>query len=145
MANRMVTFNINGVFYNRTTDANGVAKLNINLDAGEYIITAYNLATGEQTSNEVIVLSHFVEHDDLDKVYGTPDQFVVKICDDTGKIAGAGEVVTFNINGVFYNRTTDSEGYARLNIRLDPGQYLITSYYKGESVGNKVTVRQAKD
>ncbi|WP_407380118.1 hypothetical protein [Methanobrevibacter sp.] len=39
-ANQSIAFNINGMFYNRTTDANGDAKLNINLQAGEYIITS---------------------------------------------------------------------------------------------------------
>ena len=33
-------FNINGVFYYRETNADGIAKLNINLMAGEYIITS---------------------------------------------------------------------------------------------------------
>ena len=40
LANATVKFNINGVFYNRTTNASGQAKLNINLMAGEYIITS---------------------------------------------------------------------------------------------------------
>ncbi len=141
LANTVVTFNINGVFYNRTTDSNGVAKLNINLNPGEYIITAYNLATGEMRSNTITVLTHFIEHSDLNKVYGTPDQFIVKLCDDTGKTVGAGETVRFNINGVFYNRITDANGFAKLNINLMPGEYIITSYYKNEAVSNKVTVR----
>ena len=38
-----VTFNINGVFYTRLTNDNGVANLNINLQSGKYIITSmYN-------------------------------------------------------------------------------------------------------
>ena len=143
LANKVVTFNINGVFYNRTTDANGVAKLNINLPQGEYIITAINPVSGEMISNNIVVLSHFIEHDDVDKVYRTPIPYVVKIRTDDGKVAGAGEVVKFNINGVFYNRTTDSEGFAKLNINLLPGEYIITAYYKTEAVSNKVTVRDA--
>ena len=35
-----VTFNINGVFYTRPAGDDGVARLNINLPAGEYIITS---------------------------------------------------------------------------------------------------------
>ncbi len=127
--------------YNRTTDSNGVAKLNINLNPGIYIITAYNLVTGDMRSNTITVLTHFIEHSDLNKVYGTPDQFIVKVCDDTGKTVGAGETVSFNINGVFYNRVTDANGFAKLNINLMPGEYIITSYYKNEAVSNKVTVR----
>lgn len=40
LANSEVTFNINGVFYSRKTNESGVARLNINLLAGEYILTA---------------------------------------------------------------------------------------------------------
>jgi predicted outer membrane repeat protein len=144
LANKVVTFNINGVFYNRTTDGNGVAKLNINLLPGEYVITAYNPVSGEMASNNITVLTHFVEHDDLDKVYRTPAPYTVTLRTDDGKIAGAGEVVTFNINGVFYNRTTNASGVAKLNINLMPGEYVITAYYKNEAVSNKITVREAK-
>ena len=41
LANTNVTFNINGVFYTCQTDDNGTAKLNINLNPGNYILTAY--------------------------------------------------------------------------------------------------------
>ena len=39
-AGETVNFNINGVFYQRQTDANGIVQLNINLNPGDYIITA---------------------------------------------------------------------------------------------------------
>ena len=35
-----IEFNINGVFYTRLTNASGIASLNINLQAGEYIISS---------------------------------------------------------------------------------------------------------
>ena len=142
LANRVVTFNINGVFYNRTTNAAGVAKLNINLLPGTYVITAYNPVSGEKVSNNITVLSHFVEHDDLDKVYRTPVPYTVTVCTDDGKFV-AGEVVTLNINGVFYNRTTNASGVAKLNINLMPGKYIITAYYRDEAVSNRITVREA--
>ena len=41
-----ITMNINGVFYNRTTNENGTARLNINLPPGEYILTAIDPLTG---------------------------------------------------------------------------------------------------
>ena len=40
LANAIVQFNINGVFYNKKTDDNGQAALKINLLAGEYVITS---------------------------------------------------------------------------------------------------------
>ncbi|MDR3063293.1 MAG: Ig-like domain repeat protein, partial [Methanobrevibacter sp.] len=38
---QVIVLNVHGVFYNRTTDVNGSVFLDINLDPGEYIITAY--------------------------------------------------------------------------------------------------------
>ena len=52
----------------------------------------------------------------------------------------AGQTVKFNINGVFYTKTTGSDGIARLNINLLPGQYIITSSYNGLNAANKVTI-----
>ena len=143
--NKAVTFNINGVFYYRETDVNGVARLNINLPCGEYIITAFNPVTGEMISNEIVVLTHFVEHEDLEKIYGTPTPYQVKICGDDGNVVGEGELVIFNINGVFYNRTTDNNGIASLNINLMPGVYIISSIYREEIVSNKITVIPQKN
>ena len=141
LVNKEVTFNINGVFYNRTTDNNGVAKLNINLQPGKYIITAYNPITGDTYANNIYVLSHFVEHDDLEKIYGSSTPFVIRLCDDQGNIETSGKTVTFNINGVFYNRTSDSNGYVKLNINLMAGEYIITSIYGDEAINDKITVR----
>lgn len=41
-SNQNVAFNVNGVFYSKLTDSEGVAKLksNINLMPGQYIITS---------------------------------------------------------------------------------------------------------
>ena len=50
------------------------------------------------------------------------------------------QMVTFNVNGVFYNRLTDSNGQAALNIRLPPGEYIITSSFNGVNVANKITI-----
>ena len=52
---KKVTFNINGVMYTRLSDSNGVAELDINLGAGEYIIVTsmYNQAT---TGNKITVM-----------------------------------------------------------------------------------------
>jgi hypothetical protein len=43
-----VSFNVNGVFYHRITNEDGIASLRIRLISGEYIITSYwnNFQTG---------------------------------------------------------------------------------------------------
>lgn len=139
LANTTVMFNINGVFYNKTTDENGTAKLNIWLRPGKYIITIFNLVTGEQAGNNVTVLSKIVENYDLVKYYKNASKFSVKILDSQGYPV-EGTIVTFNINGVFYYKETDSNGIASLAINLRPGKYVITTMYGQYDVGNNVTV-----
>ena len=136
----VVSFNINGIFYNRTVGEKGLAKLNINLNPKEYIITTINTVTGEELSNKITVLSRFSENTDVVKYYKNATQYTVKIIGDDGKAAGAGEDVTFNINGIFYTRQTDENGIAKLSINLPPGNYVITAEYKGCKVSNDIKV-----
>ncbi|MBR6024914.1 MAG: Ig-like domain repeat protein [Methanobrevibacter sp.] len=136
-----VRFNINGVMYDRKISGDkGLAKLNINLPDGEYIITAMNPETGEMASNNITVLPRIVDNHDLTKYYRNASQYTVKLIGDDGNPVGAGEKVTYNINGVFYTRTTNASGIAELNINLIPGDYIITAEYKGYKVSNNIKV-----
>ena len=138
LANTNVTFNINGVFYTRQTNANGTAKLNINLDPGNYTLTAYNPYSGEQRGFNVLV-KPLIYTNDLTKYYINGSKFEAKVYNYDGSLA-ANKNVTFNINGVFYTRTADENGTVKLAITLRPGDYIITSMYEGLSIGNKVKV-----
>ena len=138
LANTDVKFNINGVFYTRVTDENGIARLNIRLDPASYIITAYNPVTGEQKANEVTVLPRIIA-EDLSMKYLDGSTFNAALVDGQGK-AISGVNITFNINGVFYHRTTDADGVTKLNIRLMPGEYIITSMYDECWASNKIII-----
>ena len=136
-----VRFNINGVMYDRKVSGDkGLAKLNINLPEGKYIITAMNLKTGENTVNNITVLPTIIENKDITKYYRNATQYTVKLLGADGNPVGAGESVTFNINGVFYTRQTDANGIAKININLPPGNYVITAEYKGCRVSNNIKV-----
>ena len=136
-----VRFNINGVMYDRKVSGDkGLARLNINLEAGEYVITAMNIVTGDRTANNITVLSRITENKDLVKYYRNASQYTVKIIGDDGKAVGAGESVTFNINGVLYTRQTDANGIAKININLQAGDYIITAEYNGCRVSNNIKI-----
>ncbi len=136
-----VKFNINGVFYERKISGNkGLARLNINLDPGKYILTAINPQSNEMSSNNITVLARFSDYKDLVKYYKNDSQYSVKVIGDDGKPVGVNETVTFNINGVFYKRMTNSEGIAKLNINLNPGEYVITAEYKDSMISNNIKV-----
>ncbi|WP_409199624.1 hypothetical protein [Methanobrevibacter sp. DSM 116169] len=138
LANTNVTMNINGVMYIRETNEQGIVKLNINLDPGTYIITISNPSNGEVSSNVIVVLP-ILDAEDIIMDATIRKQFEVKAIDDVGEPA-IGINVTININGVLYNRTTDDNGIARLNINLSPGTYIATSFWKDCYISNTVTV-----
>ena len=50
--------------------------------------------------------------------------------------------VLFNVNGVFYNRTTNNDGVASLNIRLPVGEYIITTSCFGQFISNKILITE---
>ena len=138
LKNKNIQFNINGVFYTRTTNDKGIAMMNINLNPGKYVITSKNLVTGEQSGNNITVKSLIVQKD-LTKHYLNASRFQTTIYNKDGSLA-VNKEVTFNINGVLYTRKTDSKGAASLAINLRPGEYIITTMFDGLSIGNKVKV-----
>ena len=131
-----VTFNINGVFYTKTTDSNGVVSLAINLRPGEYIITT--MYEGLAVGNNIVVLPTLVTRD-LNMTYGDGSNFTAQTLDGQGKPL-ANQNVTFNINGVFYNKITDDNGVASLIMRLMSGKYIITSYWNDFQTGNTIII-----
>ena len=139
VTNANVEMNINGVFYYRTTNQEGIVRLNINLVPGTYVLTLKNPVTGELASNNITVLSRLIENHDLVKYYRNASKYSVKVLDEKGSpLTGAD--VTFNINGVFYTRQTNSDGIASLNINLIPGNYIITAQYGESKVSNNIKV-----
>ncbi len=102
---------------------------------GDYIITAvYN---GRQVSNSIKILSTIIASD-VSQHY-KDGKFSAKLLNTDG-ILLAGKTMTFNINGVLYKRTTNSQGIASLTINLWKGNYIITSSYNGYSKSNSVVV-----
>ena len=138
LVNTKITFNINGVFYDKVTDADGMAKLGIRLRPDVYILTAYNPVTGEEKGFKINVKS-LIESHDLTKYYLNESRYEVTLYNKDGSLA-VNKTVTFNINGVFYTKTSDANGVASLGISLRPGEYIITTIFDGLSMGNKVTV-----
>lgn len=144
ISNNNITININGVNYIKTTDLDGKASLNINLNPGKYLANIYFLGNDEylkgNTSTGVEVLSTIVSTD-LTKYYKSNSQFETKLLDNKGN-ALINETVTFNVNGIFYNRSTNSNGIAKLNINLHSGKYTISTFNPKDGLikSNKIKV-----
>ena len=138
--NSPVEININGVFYTRYTNNKGVVKMNINLNPGTYILTAKNPVTGEMQATTITVIGTIVENHDLTKYYRNDSQYSIRLLGGDGKPVKAGVEVRFNINGVFYTRVSNDDGYVKMNINLEAGEYTITADYNGLMASNKITV-----
>lgn len=155
LINTEVAFTINGVTYYRTSDDNGVAKLNINLNNGVYPISFsysgnanYYGCNGQNTISMVsYALSSSLKGNDLTKYYGDGEKYTVQLKDNNGQ-GMKNTTVSMAINGVTYTRITDDNGIASININLFSGTYTIqttfsgNSYYYSSSTTNKIVVNK---
>ena len=142
LGNAEVSFVLNGKTYKVKTLPNGVVRLNININPGNYKITAINPQTGQKVVNTVRIYAKIMENRDLTQYYGANKYFKVRIYNaTTGKAVGSGVKVTFKVNKKTYTVKTDKKGYAKLKITLKAGRYTITTKYAGYKVSNKITVK----
>ena len=145
IVNATIYFNINGVNYARTTDANGTASIALNLESGAYpVIVAYNgsASYSKISKNITVTINPSIIADDLVKMYKNDTKFSAKFLGSDGKVL-ANTTVKFNINGVLYTRTTNNDGVGSLAINLRPGEYVLTVYnpVTGEQQGFNITVK----
>ena len=148
MVGKTVTFTINGVSYNRTTNANGVAGLPINLNAGNYTITAtflgdstFKTSTQTYTISVLPGMTQFIGENYVFNEVG--HMYRTQLVDAAWRPI-AGVAVSITINGMEYYSLTDSNGFAELQINLNPGSYSLfsnfdgTLQYKPTTGGNQV-------
>lgn len=135
LVNASVTFNINGVLYKKQTDDNGMARLNINLFPGEYILTAIHL-NGEEKANIIKVLTT-ISAEDISLIENKSGVFVLKTHDGARN-------VSITINGVEYIVQTDDGGVATLNVSLSKGNHAVLSknLNSGEEIFNTIYVME---
>ena len=140
LANTLVNIVCAGKTYSIKTDANGIANLNIKLNAGNYTLSITNPSTMEKLSHKINIVKRIDKNSNLKMYYGAGSRYKVRVLDDNGKIA-KGVKVKFTINGKSYYKTTNNYGYAYLRINLKPNKYNITAEYKGYVVKNIVNVK----
>lgn len=124
-----VTFTINGRSYDKVTDLDGNAYLNINLKPGDYDVkvTFKNLVD----TAEVLVVGKPSKLSVYDGSFinGSGDHYVARLTDGQGNPL-KGYPIDFYINKKHYNKITDDDGRCSLAINLDVGVYDITTTFK---------------
>ena len=142
LGNAKVQLGIGNKKYNFTTLANGVLRININLNPGKYTLKATNPVSGEVVKNTIFIFQNIMENKNITKYYKSTSVYKVRVYGNDGKAVGAKQVVTFKLNGYTYKQKTDKNGYASLKIKnLKPGTYTITATYNKFKVSNKVVVK----
>lgn len=141
LANTLVTYIIGDQSFTASTLPNGISRVNINLNPGYYLIMAINPVTGEYAINSIFVYDRIMENADLTQSYTQNKLFKVRAYTADGNITGAGQKVTFKVNGKTYIGKTDAKGYASFKVNLKPGTYKVTTSYGGVSRTNKITVK----
>ncbi|MDL2246976.1 hypothetical protein LJB96_05095, partial [Methanobrevibacter sp. OttesenSCG-928-K11] len=144
LANMTIFFTIQGTTYSKNTTENGIAILNINLGPGNYnIISSFrgNDNYNSYSVNNTISVLSLIEGNDLFKYYKNGSQYYARILDDKGNFL-VNKDVSMNINGVFYTKSTDSNGIVKLSINLFPGEYTLTVINPHDNLreSNKITV-----
>lgn len=129
LKNKKVTISVNGKKYTKTTNANGVASVPINLKPGNYKVTATNPSTGYQLTTNFKILST-VTASNLKKVKGDSKKFVAKFYKSNGK-ALAKQKVKVKIKGKTYKYKTNSKGQVSLSFNnFKKGTYKVICYNK---------------
>ncbi|KZX12751.1 C1 family peptidase [Methanobrevibacter oralis] len=110
------------------TNANGIAKLNLDLNVGLHILTAYFNGKDDylasNTSLTIKVLST-IKANDFSRGYNSAYDYKATFLDSKGRIL-ANKKIIFMINNKKHNLKTNSKGIATLKVKLATGTYLIT-------------------
>ena len=136
LSNYPIMFIINGMYYNRRTDDNGEASLNIRLPRGEYackIISPMDEYFGyaEKTVIVKVLTSTHMDGTNITKMEDETAVYQCAVYDEIGRVQCD---VRITVNGVTYVRHTEADGLAKLNIRLPAGEYDIIAEFAGDSV-----------
>lgn len=138
LINKIVQIRINGVDYYKTTDSNGVARLNINLNPEEY--TALIKFSDDEYNNTTAYAQVLIKSDtrmegtDIVKTASEKAVYQCAVYDVfNNRLNGT---VNITVNGVPYARNLGSDGLAKLNINLGKGEYILTAEYPGDNIHN---------
>lgn len=136
IANKEVQFTFNNVVTKSSTDDNGVAKLKINSNPGEYTVKYSFSGDGyvgcENTTKIWVITSSNtnVKAKDYNAYVGFKNVYTVLFR------AGANPLphkwVTFKINGKQYSVKTTAKGNAMLTINEKPGKYKVYYSFGGQ-------------
>ena len=142
LKNKHVQIGFKGNVYDRDTDENGSAKLQINLKyAGTYTFAVAYL--GDDEYNGSFIVAKIVVNKQKPsltvpaktyKASAKTKTITATFKSASGKAVN-GKKITFTVNGKTYTATTDSNGVAKVNVSLSKkGTYSFTAKFAGNNM-----------
>ena len=141
LSDKKVKIEVNKVPYEKTTDSDGVASLNINLPCGTYpaFVDFEDNEYKSTRSYSKITVSPKLTTQDMTMQERDGSQFIAIVTSATG-VRLEGVPVTFTINGKEYQKTSGLDGEAKLNINLAKGDYEIKTTSFKTTKTNKIHI-----
>ncbi|WP_295603165.1 transglutaminase-like domain-containing protein [uncultured Methanobrevibacter sp.] len=129
ISNKTINFIINNVNYNASTDDNGVARLNLDLNPGKYSVNAVFEGDDEyfnSTFSTTVEIKSPINANSVTKYYKASVPFTAQFFNTDGN-ALANRWVTVTVNGKSHSVKTNARGVASLQVNLKPGSYNVVS------------------
>lgn len=136
LANREIIIRLDGKTYVRNTDENGIALLQLDLDAGNYSAEiAFEGLPGYLASNVTAKITVKKAEtkllaDDISMYYGQSRQLTIRLSLNDSALAN--RKILISLNGADYNRTTDINGQVSLPLNLGVGEYKALFNFSGD-------------
>lgn len=146
LSGKTVTFNVNNLNLTAKTNSNGIAKVKVNTDPGNYTITYkstsdkyYKSASGSSklTVNVDTRIRTKISGEALYLLKGNSGNFIITLVNAKNNVGLANKKVTITYNGKNAIRTTDNNGQISLAIskNLKAGSYSISFKFESSDEG----------
>ncbi|WP_407454722.1 methyltransferase domain-containing protein [Methanobrevibacter sp.] len=157
IANKIINIRIDERIYNLKTDLNGNVSLTINLNIGNYKISAKVENDDPADELEISNTIHIkkpkmsITAEDINMTYKDGTNYNIQLTDKDGHpLKLAGEIIKITLEGKEYNLKTNKEGIASLPINLNIGKYTISAkiekndYTDEIEISNTIHIKKPK-
>lgn len=136
--NAPVSLNVGGVSYTGNTDDDGKVSVPLDLQAGNYVISAAYEDTVDKSKVKVLPV---VTGKNVTKTYSSTKKYSATFLESDGSPLKSTKV-KFILNNKTYTKKTNSKGIAYLKLNLKVGTYYVVAVHpQGYNTTNRIIVK----